>query len=345
MSAILPPPHSRPTGVGALPHTDPLSACDEVLSIFPDIPYIPTLPNRGLLESIVFNDSARLPGAEIRDGRLRIDPSRDIGSEMEQIYLDFMEENTAPYALTPTYASCFEEMSGRDLSGCLFLKAQLTGPVTMGMQVVDDQRRPIYYDDQFADVLPKLIALRARWAEREMCTFDGVKATVVVLNEPYLASLGSSVVPIRKDLVRSGWDDISGMVSGGIGIHCCSNTDWEFVMELFPSFLSFDAFTGGQEFLLYLDDIVSYLEKGGVIAWGIIPSQPDIFMAGSHEDWFRKFSRIREQVTASCSPELFFRQSIITPTCGIQSGDQRTAEQIMRAARTLSDRIRAEYCG
>ncbi len=344
MNSILPAPHSLATGVGALPHTDPRKACDEVLTIYPDIPYIPTLPNRGILETIVFNDSSRLPGAVIQEGRLRIDRSRDIAAEMEQIYLDFMEEHSVPYALTPEYSSCFREMSGRDFSGCLFLKAQLTGPVTLGMQVVDDQRRPIYYDDQFADVLSKLIALRARWAEQEMYTFPGVKKTVVVLNEPYLASLGSSVVPIRKELVLSGWEDISGMVTGGLGIHCCSNTDWEFVMELFPSFLSFDAFTAAQEFLLYLDDVISYMEKGGIIAWGIIPSQPDQFSAGSQEDWFQKFIRIRDQVTASCSQELFFSQSIITPTCGIQSGDPRTAELIMRAARSLSDRIRTEYC-
>jgi hypothetical protein len=343
MKSILPSPRSLATGIGALPHTDPRETCDEVLAIYPEIPYIPTLPNRGLLETIVFNDSSRLPGAVVREGRLRIDSSRDIGAEMEQIYIDFMEENPAPYALTPAYASCFSEMAGRDFTGCLFLKSQLTGPVTLGMQVVDDRRRPIYYDDQFADVLSKLIALRSRWAEQEMCTFSGVKKTVVVLNEPYLASLGSSVVPLRKDLVRTGWEDIAGMVSGGLGIHCCSNTDWEFVMELFPSFLSFDAFTGAQEFLLYLDDIIGFMERGGVIAWGIIPSQPDQFTAGSQEDWFRRFVRIREQVTASCSQELFFRQSVITPTCGIQSGDPRTAELIMRAARTLSERIRAEY--
>jgi hypothetical protein len=259
---------------------------------------------------------------------------------MEQVYLNFMEQDTGPYAITPEYASCFPEMSGRDFSGSLFLKCQVTGPVTLGMQVVDDQRRPIYYDDQFADVLAKMIALRARWAEREMRSFAGVENTLVVLNEPYLASLGSSVVPIRKELVSSGWDDIAAMVEGGLGIHCCSNTDWEYVMELFPSVISFDAFSGAGEFLLYLDRAISYMEKGGIIAWGIVPSQPDLFSAGNLDTWLAKYREIREQVTAVCGEELFFRQSIITPTCGIQAGDPGQAEEIMKASRSLSDRIR-----
>ena len=345
MSSLLPSPESRATGVGALPHTDPRQACDEVLSLFPEIPYIPTLPNRGLLETIVFNDSSRLPGGVVRDGKLRVDTTRDLAAEMEQIYLDFMEQNTSPYAISPEYYSGFSEMAGRDFSGSLFLKAQVTGPVTFGMQVVDESRRPIYYDDQFADVLGKMIALRARWCEQAMRRFPGVTGTLVVLNEPYLAALGSSVIPVSRDSVAAGWHDIDGMVGGGLGIHCCSNTDWEFVLSLTPSLISFDAFTGAREFLLYPDDLAGYLERGGIVAWGIVPSQPDLFSERTDEQLYSAFAGIRDQVSGYCSPEIFYRQSVITPTCGIQSGDPKTAFRIMHAAQTLSLRIREEYSG
>jgi len=343
MSSPLPSPGCQATGIGALPHTDPRQACDDVLSLFPEIPYIPTLPNRGILETIVVNDSARLPGGVVQDGKLRIDPSRDIAAEMEQIYLDFMEENTAPYALSPEYYSAFPEMAGRDFSGSVFLKAQVTGPVTFGMQVVDENRRPIYYDDQFADVLGKMIALRARWCEESMQRFSGVTSTLVVLNEPYFASLGSSVVPVSRDAVAAGWHDIAGMVRGGLGIHCCSNTDWEFVMELSPSLISFDAYTVGREFLLYPDALAGYLEGGGIIAWGIVPSQPDLFSGCTREQLLGVLDGIRDQVAGFCSPETFFRQSVITPTCGIQSGDRETACRIMEATRMLSMHAREEY--
>jgi hypothetical protein len=345
VSSLLPPPESRATGIGALPHTDPRQACDEVLSLFPEIPYIPTLPNRGLLETIVFNDSARLPGGVVREGKLRVDSARDLAAEMEQIYLDFMEQNTAPYAVTPEYYSGFSEMAGRDFSGSLFLKVQVTGPVTFGMQVVDERRRPIYYDDQFADVLGKMIALRARWCEQAMLRFPGVTGTLVVLNEPYFASLGSSVVPVSRDSVAAGWHDIAGMVGGGLGIHCCSNTDWEFVMSLSPSLISFDAYTVAREFLLYPDELAEYLEGGGIVAWGIVPSQPDLFRECTDEQLYNVFAGIRDQVAGFCSPEIFYRQSAITPTCGIQSGDRETAFRIMHAARTLSLQIREEYSG
>ena len=164
-------------------------------------------------------------------------------------------------------------MMSQNLSHATVLKCQVTGPVTFGMQVVDANKRPIYYDSQLADVLSKMIALKARWCEMEMRNRTGVKETLVVLNEPYLASLGSSVVPIDQDMVRTGWEDIAALVEGGLGIHCCSNTDWEFVLDLMPSVVSIDAYTTAKEFLLYTDSLVTYMEQGGVVAWGIVPGR------------------------------------------------------------------------
>ncbi len=345
MSSWITPPECGATGIGGLPHTDPRQACDDVLEAFPKFPYVPTLPNRGLMESIVFCDSTSLPGGIVHDGRLGIDPSRDAGSEMEKIYLDFMEKNVAPYARTDRNASAFFEMAKRDFSSAAILKCQVTGPVTFGMQVVDADRRPLYYDDQYADVISKMIALIARWCEEAMRQFSGVKETLVVLNEPYLASLGSSVVPIRQENVTAGWEDIAGMVEGGLGVHCCANTDWSYLMGLNPSFLSFDAFTCSRELLLYMDDLVAFMERGGVVAWGLIPARPEDFSKVTPDTFFQQFSAIRQQVADSCSDELFMKQSVVTPTCGIQTGEPSQAREIMGAAATLSDRARAGRSG
>ena len=115
MAKMIPSPHSLATGVGALPHTDPKQACDDVLAIFPDFPYIPTLPDRSQLESIVFNDSEQLPGRLIRDDRLLFDSTRDQTAAMEKVYMDFVEGNFADYGLHREYASAFIEMMARKI--------------------------------------------------------------------------------------------------------------------------------------------------------------------------------------------------------------------------------------
>ncbi len=339
MSKTIPPPGTLATGVGALPHRDPKVAVDEVLRIFPRFPFIPTLPNRGFLESIVFSDSAMLPGRMIRDGRLMIDTSRNLLADMERIYLDYMERTTAPYATLPEYGSGFHEMMTRDIRGAVVLKCQVTGPVTFGMQVVDAVKRPIYYDPQFADILGKLMALRARWCEEEMRRWTGVSHTLVILNEPYLASLGSSVIPIDRDSVISNWNDISALVDGGLGIHCCTNTDWSFLISLNPSCISFDAYGNAKEFILYIDDVARYIESGGVVAWGIVPSDPGVFSRETVDSLTSRYLEIRKTVAEHVDREIFDRASLITPSCGIQLGTEGEAVAIMEAAAAIAKRV------
>ena len=345
MAKMIPSPHSLATGVGALPHTDPVSACNDVLDIFPQFPYVPTLPDRGQLESIVFNDSEQLPGRIIKDDRLFFDSTTDQTEAMEQVYMDYVDGNYVPYALHKGYASGFIEMMSRTISRAKVLKCQVTGPVTFGMQVVDADKRPIYYDAQIADVLSKMIALKARWCEREMRQRTGVTETLVVLNEPYLASLGSSVVPVDKETVRAGWEDIAALVEGGLGIHCCSNTDWEFVLGLNPSIVSIDAYATAKEFLLYADSIVAYMERGGVVAWGIVPAEYKIFANETTNSLYERYLAVRTQL-CTCMPErLFDAQSLITPSCGIRFSDRNGALAIMKTAAEISRRIRDKGIG
>ena len=62
-------------------------------------------------------------------------------------------------------------------------------------------------------------------------------------------------------------------MKGGLGIHCCSNTDWGFIMGLDPSVISLNVYATAKEFLLYSDAIWEYMERGGVVAWGIVPAE------------------------------------------------------------------------
>ncbi len=337
MASMLPPVAGLATGVGGLPHLDPVAACNEVLRIFPQFPYTPTLPNRDPREAIVLCDSEHLPGGVYADGKLGVVRGRDLDAEMEKIYLDFMEENTAGYGWSETYNSGFLAMMQRDLSGVPFLKAQVTGPVTFGMQVVDHDRRPIFYDPQYADVLGKMLALHVRWCEEAM-ERTGVSKTLIVLNEPYLAALGSSVIALDEDTIRSSWSDIAGMVKGGLGVHCCSNTDWSFVLSLDPAVISFDAYSNAKEFLLYIDEVAAYMERGGVVAWGIVPADAETFQKETPARLVERYRAIRQQVTAVTGEDLFSDRSLLMPSCGIRFATEAEASAIMETTARIASR-------
>ena len=327
MARFLSPTNGRATGVGGLPHTDPARAVDDVLTAFPDVPYAPGLPNRGPFEQIVWNDARALPGLEVVEGRLVVDLGADHSEAMERVYLDFVEGDAASYGPAPDTYSGLLELVSRDLSSAVLVKGQVTGPVTLGMQVVDRDKRPVLYDEAYADVLGKVLALRARAIEERLVE-TGVPEALVVLNEPYWASLGSTVVPVSDETVRLAFEDIASLVEGGLGIHCCSNTDWTFVMDLDPAVISMDAYQTATEFLLFAEKAAAYLERGGVVAWGVVPADARLFAEESEASLVARLAAIREAMAEYVEPALLVRQSLITPSCGIRFANDEEAGRI-----------------
>jgi hypothetical protein len=343
MPAMIPPPGYLATGVGALPHKEPASAWRLATTLFPQFPFVPTLPRRGLLERIVFNDSAHLPGRMLVGERLFVDTRIDHSPEIEQIYQDFLEGNAVSYGTGPEYASAFHEMLAHPPDHPRVLKCQVTGPVTFGMQVTDCDKRPIFYDSQYADILGKVLGLQARWLEDQICRHTSARSSLVVFNEPYLTSLGSSVVPLDQGAVAGALNDAASLLEGGYGIHCCANTDWAFLLSLQPSVLSFDAYLLAREFLLYGDAIAAFLEKGGVIAWGIVPVDDALFRKESIGSLASRIQAIRSRLSEYIDVEVIDHQSLVTPTCGIQLGEECMAEEILTATAALSKRCREDF--
>ena len=100
---------------------------------------------------------------------------------------------------------------------------------------------------------------------------------IMFLDEPYLSAFGSAYTPINRDEVVGGLNEITqGIKSANVltGVHCCGNTDWSIFTEV-PNIdiISFDAFGFLEKFVLYADNLGNFLKRGGVICWGIVPTQ------------------------------------------------------------------------
>lgn len=339
MAKNIKPTDSCSSGVGSLPHTDPKAACQDILHYCPEIPYAPTLPNINMLESIIFHDSEFLPGKVIEGNKLYVDRNTDFSSGMEQIYMDYMEEGYERYAADPVYAEGYLEMSRQSLKDVPCIKCQVTGPMTFGLTITDQEKKPLAYDSQYYDMLSKMLALRGRWYESIMQK-TGADQTLLIVDEPYFAALGSSVMSVDTGMVESAYNDFASLIEGGIGYHCCSNTDWGFLMSLKPAVISFDAYGTSREFLLYKDQIATYLEQGGVIAWGIVPAEYQVFEKETSESLWKRYMSIRDDVASFTSYELFDSQAVITPSCGLKLADVTGARTIMKTVAEISRRVR-----
>jgi methionine synthase II (cobalamin-independent) len=307
-----------PTIIGSMPHTDPTAACEQVLRYLKDIPAWPQLPRRSYKENMNAQFSEGFPGIRLTGDRLRFDRTPDLDEALERFYTAYLEEDIDKYPTTPAYAAGLYAFLGAEDLKPPMVKGQITGPLTWGLSVSDNEGKAILYDDVLGDVVAKFLRLKAAWQEKELRRIS--PKTIIFVDEPYMASFGSVAVPLAKEKVTILLDEVFSGMKGLKGVHCCGNTDWSVILETGLDILSFDAYNYAQSLSLYPVEVKRFLDEKGVIAWGIVPNDSPSL---GKESVAALKDRLEEAMLPftrnGFSFERLIAQSILTPSCTLAS--------------------------
>ena len=338
-------PACLPTALGSLPIVDPTEACRLMTQSFPAIPVWPQLPKRTYLENMYVQFSEGLPGGVLAEERVYVN-SHQVDTALEALYTAYLAEDIDAGAISPTYAAglaCFLELK-EVLAGCTAVKGQVTGPISLGLQVTDQNRRPILYDDVLADALVKHLQLKARWQERALRKL--CKQTVVFLDEPYLSSIGSAYLALREEQVIACLEEVLQGISGLKGLHCCGNTDWGLLLNLPIDIVSFDAYNYAVPLSLYSDSLKPFLRRGGIIAWGIVPNTAEALARESTASLVdRLLDAMGLLVEKGIPLDDLINRSLITPSCGLGTLPVDIATAVCAQTAAVSKQMRARYRG
>lgn len=339
-------PNLMPLHIGSVPHTDPTIACDLTFQHFPQIPAWPQLPRRSPLENMYTQFSERFPGVVIEpeDGRIYVNREADLEPELEHLYLAYLEDDIAFGAVSPDYAAglhAFLERAPAHSDEFIAVKGQVTGPVSWGLRVGDQNRRPVLYDEILAEALAKLLRIKASWQEQQLRRLS--PTTIISVDEPYLSSFGSALIPIQRDQVITLIEEVLSSIQGIKASHCCGNTDWSILLETSIDILSFDAYGYTHTLALYPDAVRAFLDRGGIIAWGIVPNSDHVLyetaeslLAHLERAWGRLERKgiPREQIIAA---------AFITPSCGTGTLSTDMAERVFRLTEQVSKLAQEKY--
>ncbi|MFC1898893.1 methionine synthase [Chloroflexota bacterium] len=332
-----------PTIIGSMPHTDAKEACALITQYLWDIPAWPQLPRRTLLENMNAQYSEGFPGSVIEDNKITVDRSCNIEASMEKLYLAYLEDDFDKYPVSTEYATGLHEFLTLDNLSPRAVKGQMVGPVTWGLSVTDSSGRGIIYDDFVGDAVTKFLKLKAGWQERklrELC-----KNTIIFLDEPYMSAFGSIGMMLTREQIISLLNEVFSGISGTKGVHCCGNTDWSILLETSPDIISFDAYNYAESLSLYPAEVKKFIDNGGSIAWGIVPSDA---LAISKETASSLQDRLEEAIAPFTRNGLRFKQLIarglLTPSCGLGTmTDTEPAARALELLTELSQRIRSRY--
>jgi methionine synthase II (cobalamin-independent) len=330
-----------PTGIGSMPHTDPAEACAMIMKYLPDIPAWPQLPRRSSQEDMVIQFSEGFPGAIVKGDRVFIEPSAGFESELAQIHIDCEQDDFHNYGISTTYAAglhAFLERAG----GSGMVKGQVTGPITWGLRVTRQDGLGILYDDTLAETAAKFLRLKASWQENALREIR--PDTIIFVDEPYLVSLGSVFAPLPEEKVPTLLEEVFQGIKGIKGLHCCGSTNWSIMLDAGIDILSFDAYNYASSLGAHSSKVKSFLERGGSIAWGIVPNEEEALAKES-------LASLRDRLEEAAAPftrdgvrfKQIIAQALITPSCGLAGLSLEAAALALELAAGLSRDLRARY--
>jgi len=349
-------PAARGTLIGSLPVSDYDQALDLIMAHTPDIPLWPQLPSNPL-ERMMNQFVEGLPGVVEGESRTYFDVSGpDFEAEQLAFFEDYLTAAEAPetivssrFAVSEARARGIYALKKRAVGnlGIQAVKGQITGPFTLLTGLADQDHRLGYYNSTFREIAVKALAMKGAW-QVEFLKELQVPA-LVFIDEPALAGLGSSAfISISKDDIAQDLGEVIAAIkqSGGLaGIHVCANTDWNFLLSLDLDVLSFDAFGFFDRLITCKVQIHDFLARGGVLAWGIVPTGDVSSITGETCDslvalWDRQVEAL---VGGAWDKAAIVAQSLITPSCGTGALPFEAASKVLGLVRDVSANIRAQY--
>lgn len=347
-------PACRATAIGSLPHIDPDEACAIVMSALSDIPMWPQLVKRSWKESMIVQYSEGMPGLIVDEDDQRIyfnGTIEKLTGEVEAFYLDYLSKCPERFKVSKEYAAGFyaflDALGRHQESGSMAVKGHVVGPVTFALSVTNESKQAVFYDELLRDPVVKTLAMKADWQVAALKRLRPKAKAIIFFDEPYLQSFGSAFVNISREDVIFALNECFSAVDGLAGVHCCGNTDWSLLMATKADIISFDAYDYLENIALYPDQLATFINRGGILAWGIVPSiYPDpqqIFKEDKDSLLSRFESGLARFAGLGIDQAVLLRQSLVTPTCGTGSMSLEATERCLRLTGELSKALRSRY--
>ena len=205
------------TLIGSLPLTDHGKVSDLIMEYTPEIPFWAQLPVHKE-EGMMVQFTPGLPGfySDNGNGFVNTD-SESYDDDLLEFYEDYMaviegkiELDISRFALKEDSARGFFVFLDRLQTLAappIAVKGQITGPFTFGTGIVDQNKRPIFYDPQLRDAAVKLLAMKARWQVRRLSLLQ--RPVMIFFDEPALAGVGSSeFTSISNEDIRQCFEEV-----------------------------------------------------------------------------------------------------------------------------------------
>jgi hypothetical protein len=329
------------TGMAVMPHKNVDRALELALSV--DVPFWPQLPLFSYYEDMYVQASEHFPGIVLDMEKRTLRFSMDkFMNEYEETMTHFDEPEY--FDISDTYSVVYKRFLSLDLSGRPAIRGQLEGPISFGLNVSDQDDRPILFNDT---VRPFMLEFMAKRANVQLNRLKGRNSNAFMyVDEPGLQFIFSAMAGYTDVAARADMASFFSMVERPRGVHLCGNPDWDFLLGLDIDILSLDIYTNGEVFVGYASSIRDFLKRGGILVWGIVPTNAEAFEKENMDSLQERLKETwRTLEERGIDLELLLSQSMLSPaTCCLVNPDGgETVEKAFERVQNLSSVLREKY--
>jgi len=350
-------PKGLQTWVGSLPFDDHGEAVRLMAAHTPEIPVWIQLPCYSV-EGMIDQFLPGMPGVAYQGERRFVRTNDELFQDdillFYEEYIGVMEKKASladsRFALTldtaPGFFKFIKYLDGLENKPAA-VKGQITGPFTFSTSVKDQDGRAVFYHPDLRDVSVKCIAAKARWQVSQLKKY-GVPV-LIFLDEPGLAGFGTSAfISVSREDIEASLGEVVAAIheQGGLaGIHVCANTDWSLILESQADVVSFDAYSFFDKFILYGKEIKEFIQRGGILAWGIVPTGNIAWVDQESADslYDRWKEQLRQVAGLGLDRGKVIEQTLITPSCGAGSLPVGQALKVIQMTQELSKKIQRNF--
>ncbi len=329
------------TAMAVMPHRDVEQALNLAMSL--DIPFWPQLPLLNYYEDMYVQASEHFPGIilDLEQKKLRFSTDKFL-QEIEESIAHF--DDPEYFDVSETYSSVYHRFLSLDLSDRPAIRGQLEGPISFGLNVIDENKRPIIYNDMVRPFMLEFMAKRMNVQLKKLKKLN--KNAFMFVDEPGLQFIFSALSGYNDITARNDMEAFFSLVDRPRGVHLCGNPDWDFLLNLDLDILSLDIYTNQDAFTGYAQSIQKFLHRGGIIVWGIVPTSFEPFEKEQIITLEKRFESTWDTlIKRGIDRDILIAQSLLSPaTCCLVNPDKElTVGKAFLMINELSKRLREKY--
>jgi len=337
-------PNFAATMMSSVPYRDTERALDAIIENFPEAPCLPVMTRgiRWVLEGIpcvVVNKEKR---------EILLDPSTERENEILEFY-DRIESDDLDYFATtsksaPFFYAMIERLKNRRPPEMKWVVFHTVGPLLLGDMLKRPDGTPSIHHETLRDILIKGMNMKTRWLERKIKAEIEDVEVVADLPETTLVNFTSASGTGNREEIISAINEGFSNLNCLTWIHCCANIDWSLLTDTKTDIINFDAYQHADKVILYAKGFKAFIERGGMIGWGIVPVVEELLNKESVHSLVERLEKAIDLfVRKGVDEKLLTSGSWVLPCCDAVLLTPDQTDVVFNMTREISEAMRAKY--